>query len=113
MIALLISLLLGGAGQITIVLHEDASWYLERSEPEEVWEGVLEVLDAVQGPGGRTHRYMLGMEQAGRLSIYTGNLGDALDDLGRRRVRVTGKLVDLSDEGFGKEIWPARVKSVH
>ena len=112
MIAILIVLLWISAEPTTIVLHEEASWYQERSEPEEEWEGVLEVLDTVQGPGGRTHRYALARENAARLPIYTGNLGDVLDDLEHRRVRVTGKLVDLTDEGFGEEIWPSRVECV-
>jgi hypothetical protein len=83
----------------------DESWYRARGEPERTWEGVLVPRDVTVGPDTRTaltHALESGSE---RMPIYAPGLHERLAPLVNRRVRIIGKLVDLSSEGFTEELW--------
>jgi hypothetical protein len=86
-------------------------WYRERPEPEEELEGLLLAAPpAALGPASRgTVGFILQTPGADH-PVYSAGMDDVLRSLGGRRVRVRAKLVDLSSEGFGVELWVARVE---
>lgn len=83
------------------------SWYEERPEPEKTYRGLLVAATPVTSPGGRTRLlYVLHLEdQDGRLPVYAPDLEDQLQNLAGSRVAVIGRVVDLTDEGYGAELW--------
>jgi hypothetical protein len=91
----------------------DESWYLERPEPQVVLNGVLRRRDVVTSPGGRD-RLLFELEGATgeRLVIYGPRAEAALDRLVGHTVEIAGKLVELTGEGFGQELWIARPDAV-
>ena len=86
------------------------SWYYERPEEEATFRGVLVALEPVTSPGGRT-RLLFELQVSGGFSlpIYGPKFEAALSEHVGREVSVVGKVVDLSDEGFGVELWIGRV----
>jgi hypothetical protein len=87
-----------------------ADWYHARPEPEEAWQGVLRKRDTPAGPAARTGlRYTL---VAGEESIpvYAAQAMDRLAPFVGNEVVIHGKLVDLSAEGFGKELWIGSIR---
>jgi hypothetical protein len=63
------------------------------------------------GPAGRAAlAYALELEDRS-LDVYAANVQDVLADFVDRPVAATGKLVDLSGEGFGEELWLATIRA--
>jgi hypothetical protein len=84
-------------------------WYRERSEPEQWFQGVLQTRDVPVGPAGRgALRYEL-TSNAGSLPVYAPGDGSELKSHVGRQVVVRAKLIDLSSEGFGPELWIAAI----
>jgi hypothetical protein len=89
-----------------------ASWYAERPEPEKRWRGVLRRREPPGGPAGRAAlSYVLEVEGR-RLDVYSANVEAALAGFVGRTIVAEGKLVDLSGEGFGRELWLASIRAV-
>ena len=87
-------------------MTSEPQWYLERPEPETVWAGVLRRRPSMVGPSGRTRLLFELEDRDGRtLPIYGPPAEEALDGLADRHVGISGKLVDLSAEGLGRELW--------
>jgi hypothetical protein len=64
------------------------------------------------GPAGRA-ALAYALEGEGRsLDVYAANVEEVLAGFVDRTVVASGKLVDLSDEGFGKELWLASIRVV-
>ena len=82
-----------------------ADWYLARSEPEKKWQGVLRNRDVLIGPATRTALLYTFVTDDKQLPVYTANLGQQLAPYVGLPAIVRGKLVDLSNEGFGQELW--------
>jgi hypothetical protein len=91
------------AADLTVVFAQEP-WYRERTEAERDWDGTLRRRTVIAGPNARTAlRYSLIVD--GRmLAVYAPT--DRLEPFVDARVRIRGKLVDLSPEGFGPELWP-------
>jgi hypothetical protein len=86
-------------------------WYTARSEPEQEWLGVLQKRHVVAGPGSRTATSLeLVVSDRQRLPVYAPNVGRQLETYLGHSVIVRGKLVDLSDEGYGKELWIGSIR---
>jgi hypothetical protein len=84
-------------------------WYRERPEPEQLFRGVLRTREAPVGPAGRAAlRYEL-TTNAGSLAVYAPGDGSGLKSYVGRQVVVRAKLIDLSGEGFGPELWIASI----
>lgn len=84
------------------------TWYEERTEPEETYRGKLVTRVPVISPGGRTRLlYELEIGDEAPLAIYAPEIEETLERLTDRDVELVGKLVDLSSEGFGVELWLA------
>jgi hypothetical protein len=89
----------------SIEIFERVDWYRARPEPESLWSGTLEHREEPVGPatrGGLT--YTLGTARD-ELSVYAPNVASLLNDFAGRPVLIRGKLVDLSHEGGGRELW--------
>jgi hypothetical protein len=102
-----------GAGEpanAAVEIFAAQEWYRARPEREEEWEGVLEKLDPTIGPAGRTTLTFALRTGERRLPIYAAGVQDRLAPYVGRSVLVTGKLVDLSSEGLGKELWVATIR---
>lgn len=99
----------GALGSVEIYAGKD--WYQSREEYEQEWVGVLEERQTIEGPNSRAAlRYALVM-QDGELPVYAANVVDLLQPLVGRRVTVRGKVVDMSSEGFARELWVGTIKA--
>jgi hypothetical protein len=94
-----------------VEVYSGAAWYRKRTEPEKTWRGVLRELRPAVGPSGRASlRYALATE--GRsLPVYAANVERRLRRFLGRKVVVRGKLIDLSGEGFGEELWIGSIRT--
>jgi hypothetical protein len=96
----------GGAEQ-RVVVFEREPWYRSRAEAEAAWSGTLQRRAVVEGPNARTAlRYSL-VTGGGTIAVYAPT--DRLEPFVDGTVLVRGKLVDLSREGFGTELWPGSI----
>ena len=87
-------------------------WYQARPEREQMFQGGLQTRDLPVGPAGRTAlRYVL-MTHTEPLDVYVPEDGGVLERFIGRQVVVRAKLVDLSGEGFGNELWITAIGSM-
>jgi hypothetical protein len=109
---LFLSLAVGWCDHATTVhndwqtLYANEEWYRSRAEPERTWQGRLETKKTVEGPNSRTAVRFALITTNESLSIYAPTHNNGLRRFVGRQVRIRGKLVDLSGEGYGKELWP-------
>jgi hypothetical protein len=83
---------------------------VERPEPERSWQGVLRRREPPGGPAGRAAlAYSLELEDE-TLDVYAANVEHVLAGFVDLPVEASGKLVDLSGDGFGKELWLASIR---
>ena len=95
----------------SVTIHADETWYRSRPETEREWMGVLQRRDPVEGPGARaTLRFSL-VTGGADLAVYAAGVVERLEPFVDRHVTVRGKLVDLSDEGFGPELWIGSIRA--
>ncbi len=88
-----------------VIVHAAADWYIAAEAPEQRWTGTLRERAAVTGPNTRSGlRYELSTDQ-GVLPVYEPREASPLARFLGRKVEVTAKLVDLSAEGFDRELW--------
>ena len=86
-------------------------WYRTRPEPEQEWRGILRERDAPISPAGRTalrYTFISGSQQ---LLVYVANSERQFAPYVDVPVLVRGKLVDLSSEGLGDELWIGSIES--
>ncbi len=93
-------------------LHEGADWYRARSESENRWSGVLRRRSVGLGPGSRTAVSFALVTADGELPVYAAGVEGTLQLLLDRHVEVVGKIVDLREEGFGRELWIGSLRPV-
>lgn len=100
----------GSPGRQPVEIFAGADWYLARTEPEEEWRGVLHEREVERGPATRSAlRYSLQTEDQD-LAVYVPSEEAKLSPFLGREVVVTAKLVDLTDEGFGQELWIGSIR---
>ena len=92
-------------------IHADAEWYRSRAEFEQHWVGVLRRRPVVEGPGSRTALSYALVTADGELAVYAAGVEALLARYADRRIDVRGRLVDLSSEGFGRELWIGTLKA--
>lgn len=81
-------------------------WYDERPEPERSVSGVLRARTTSSTPGGRDRLpYRLHLDDGDLIPVYGPGVEDRLARLVDQHVELVGKVVDLSVEGFGRELW--------
>jgi len=85
-------------------------WYRSRPEPEHMRHGALVKTRIVAGPKARTaltHALRTDREE---IAVYGAGVGEVLAPFVGKRVTIVAKLVDLSSEGFDKELWIGRIE---
>jgi len=87
-------------------------WYRDRPEPERTWHGTLVRVSPVSGPKGRTALTHALRTEAAEIPVYGAGAGEALAPFVGKHVAVAAKMVDLSAEGFGRELWVARIDTI-
>ena len=93
-------------------IFAEAEWYQARPEPEKQWRGVLRKRDAPLGPATRGALSFTLVTADKSLPVYAANVEQRLGPFVGRQVLVSGKLVDLSQEGFGEELWIASIQAM-
>jgi hypothetical protein len=94
----------------TTKVYAGFDWYLDCKEDEKVWKGIVQRRLAPIGPNTRTaNKYVLLTEDA-EFPIYAANVEGKIGEYVGRNVVICGKLVDLSIEGFGKELWIGTIR---
>jgi len=89
-------------------IYASEPWYRQSVEPEQKWQGVLQERDVPRGPASRSALSFNLLEENGRLiNVYAANIEEILAPFAGQEVHIQGKLVDLSHEGFGPELWIA------
>jgi len=87
-----------------IEVYRTQPWYQARPETEQEFVGALETLTAVLGPGNRPASFMLRTANE-VLAVYASGVEDTLRPLVGSRVRIRGKVIDLTGEGGTSELW--------
>jgi hypothetical protein len=95
---------------LTLEVYAHTDWYAERSEAEEEWKGVLRRCDPPGGPAARAALTFCLLTGGRQLNVYAAHLDELLTPLEGLRVKARGKLVDLSAEGHGEELWLASIE---
>jgi hypothetical protein len=86
-------------------IHAGTDWYRARGEPETRVHGLLEKRAVTAGPGERTALgYQLVMRDR-TIPIYAPDKITLLSQYVGLQVVINGKVVDLTSEGFGQELW--------
>ena len=93
-------------------ISADEAWYRARPEGERWWEGVLVERAPVAGPRARAALSHALRADGSETAIYAQSIGEVLAPFVNGRVRVLAKLVDLSSEGFGEELWIGWIERV-
>jgi hypothetical protein len=90
-------------------VYAQADWYRERPEREVEMRGVLRRRDVPLGPGTRPALSFMLVADGREIDVYAATAERRLAPFVGRRVLATGKLVDLSGEGYGMELWLASI----
>ena len=84
----------------------DADWYIARPEAEQEWHGVLRERPVTLGPESRAAlSFELVVDGGQPLPVYAANIRPRLAAHVGSHVTIRGKLVDLTPEGYGEELW--------
>jgi hypothetical protein len=98
----------GSSASVTVYGKTD--WYLRRPERERRWRGTLNDRPATAGPGTRTALAFALVSHEAVYLVYAAGVEKELSRFVGQPVEVDGKLVDLADEGLGKELWIATIR---
>jgi hypothetical protein len=88
-----------------VEIYSSESWYRDRTEQEQTWRGVLRDRKPDQGPASRTALLFALTTGDQSTPVYAAGAVQRLRPFVNKRVILRGKLVDLSAEGYGKELW--------
>jgi hypothetical protein len=88
------------------------AWYAERPEPEEDLSGLLRRREPPSGPAARAALAFTLLTAEREVAIYAAHADAILGPLDGLRVEARGKLVDLTSEGYGEELWLAWIEAV-
>lgn len=95
-------------------LFAKEEWYQNEKGKEEDFTGILKYTPPPKGVVGfgRTNPFRLEfIGKNGFREVYVGGKDEVLKDYAGKKVRLTGKAVDMEVEGRNHhEIWPARVE---
>lgn len=92
-----------------VIVFAEADWYINRPEREQTWEGILRRIKPDSGPAGRSATSFRFTTNNTIMNVYAANAGQQLNKYVDRPITVQGKLIDLGNEGFGKELWIASI----
>ena len=87
----------------------EKSFYLGRPEPEELLIGVFQLAPVQEGPNTRDMPFKL-VVGTDTLRVYVAGFNiETLSAYIGHEVKVVGKRIDQSNEGYGIEIWIATI----
>lgn len=86
-------------------IFANEKWYRDQPMKEQTWEGVVTRRVIGLGPADRMALTLALKTVEEEIPIYTAGAEETLQSFLNKRVRLIGKLVDLTNEGFGPEIW--------
>jgi hypothetical protein len=86
-------------------IYAGTEWYRVRQEPEKSLRGVLAKRDVPVGPATRMGLLYILVTSDRLVPVYAANAEHLLAPYVGRPVVVYGKLVDLTNEGYGLELW--------
>jgi hypothetical protein len=95
-----------------IDVYRGQSWYVEQPQPEQVIVGTLEAVPTITGPGNRPSLAFVLRTANDQIPVYAAGVMDVLGPLVGPRLRLRGKIVDLTDEGGTRELWIATIERV-
>jgi hypothetical protein len=87
------------------------SWYVAQPQPEQVIVGTLEPVPAITGPGNRPSLAFVLRTGDDQIPVYASGVMDVLGSLVGPRLRLRGKIVDLTGEGGTRKLWIATIES--
>lgn len=87
-------------------------WYRERPEPERTYSGELRERRVPLGPGDRGGLDYILVSDAQEIPVYSAGASDLLRNFVGATVRARGKLIDLTREGGGKELWCGTIEPI-
>src|SRR5947209_6600797 len=99
-------------------LFAGEDWYKSQKGDERTFVGLLQRIDRAKGAigFGRMNHYRLVMNDKGKQDVrevYVGGKMELLAPYVGKRIRLTGKAVDMALEGRTyREIWPARLEVI-
>lgn len=93
-----------------VVIHGHEEWYGERPESESNWRGSLQRRDTPAGPGVRTALTFSLRTPDEDVPVYAAGVEAKLAPFVGSCVLATAKLIDLSSEGHGRELWIGTIK---
>ncbi len=115
-LAIVVALSIPSAEPASKELFAKEDFYKEQKGKEEDFVGVLKYTAPPEGVVGigRSNPYRLELEgKNGFREVYVGGKNDLLKDYDGKKVKITGKAVELEVVGrVHKEIWPARIELV-
>jgi CRISPR/Cas system Type II protein with McrA/HNH and RuvC-like nuclease domain len=98
--------------EVTIEIFRGFDWYSNRLEEEKIMKGFIKERQVVYGPNTRSAlRYTL-VTQDIQLPIYAANVEEKLSQFIDHKVLVFGKVVDLSNEDIGQELWIGSISTI-
>lgn len=95
---------------MTPEVYAHTHWYAERTEPEEIWRGLLQRCEPPGGPADRAALTFCLVTDDRRIDIYAAHVDELLTPFEGMVVTAKGKLVDLGAEGHGEELWLASIE---
>jgi hypothetical protein len=95
-----------------IDIYRGRPWYVEQPQPERVMVGTLEAVSAVTGPGNRPSSAFVLRTADDQIPVYASGVMEVIGSLVGPRLRLRGKVVDLTGEGGTRELWIATIVSV-
>lgn len=94
-----------------VAIFAEADWYVASPEPEKLWEGELRARDLPSGPATRASLNYLLITPDRQLPVYAANVSERLAPFVGHHLLVRGKLIDLTKEGYGSELWIGCIES--
>jgi hypothetical protein len=95
-----------------IDIYREQPWYMEQPQPEQVIVGTLEAVPAITGPGDRPSLAFVLRAADDQIPVYASGVIDLIGSLVGPRLRLRGKIVDLTGEGGTRELWIATIDLV-
>ena len=91
--------------KISVNVYKGEKFYEKVEHREMVFSGVIERQKVVTGPNTRAHQYRFVTTKEIMVIYTTPRVVKLVESWVGRHINVQGKIVDLSAEGFGKELW--------
>jgi hypothetical protein len=94
-------------------IFADEKWYLERTEQEEQFTGILESVTPPSGPAGRPAlSFVLRRVEGCDLQVYAAGIENVLCALVGHQISIRGKLIHFNQVDFAIELWIGEIETL-